>query len=218
MAAIEEVLATDFPFEIELVVVDDGSIDRTFELISHIDDKRVHVHRHGLNQGKGVAVRTALQHAHGEFSAIFDGDLEYQASDLIELMGPLLNRKTNAVFGVRRFRGTSSYSYLYVLGNRAVTLAANVVFNVYLEDIMTCQKAIETELFRRLPLVESGFAIESEIAARLVQAGEKIYELPVSYNARTREEGKKLTSLDGLRVLRTLLRCRFTPGRLPDNI
>jgi hypothetical protein len=96
------------------------------------------------------------------------------------------------------------------MGNRGVTLAANVLFNVYLKDLMTCHKAMDTELFRSLPLREDGFAIEPEITARLLQRGERIYEVPVRYKARSSDEGKKLRAIDGVRVLRTLLRCRFT--------
>jgi hypothetical protein len=96
-----------------------------------------------------------------------------------------------------------------VLGNRGVTLVANVLFNVYIGDIMTCHKAIRTDVFKALPLKAQGFDIEPEITARLLQHGERIYEVPVSYRARRTEEGKKLTTVDGLRVVRTLLRCRF---------
>jgi dolichol-phosphate hexosyltransferase len=93
-----------------------------------------------------------------------------------------------------------------------VTLAANVLFNVYLRDLMTCHKAIRTEVFRGLPLREPGFGIEPEITARLLQRGERIFEVPVHYQARGDEAGKKLTAVDGLRVIRTLLRCRLTRG------
>jgi hypothetical protein len=96
------------------------------------------------------------------------------------------------------------------MGNRGVTLAANLLFNVYIKDLMTCHKAIRTEIFRSLPLRARGFEIEPEIAARLLQRGERIYEVPVNYTARSNEEGKKLTSMDGLRVLATLLRCRLS--------
>ena len=166
--------------------------------------------RHSRNQGKGAAVRTALAAAQGEFSTIFDADLEYEPADLTELLPPLLAGTTNAVFGVRAFDGFTSHSFLYVLGNRAVTLVANVLFNVYLKDLMTMHKAIRTEVFRSLRLREPGFAIEPEIAARLLQRGERIFEVPVRYKARATEEGKKLTWVDGLRVVRTLMRCRLT--------
>jgi hypothetical protein len=111
---------------------------------------------------------------------------------------------------VRAFDGYTSHSFLFVLGNRAVTLACNVLFNVYLHDIMTCQKMIRTDLFRSLPLRSSGFAVEPEITARLLQRGQRIFEVPVHYATRSTDEGKKLTAADGLRVLATLLRCRFS--------
>jgi len=114
------------------------------------------------------------------------------------------------VFGARTFRSHSAFSFWYVMGNRAVTLVANLVYNSWISDMMTGQKAIETALFRSLELRERGFAIEAEITARLLGAGVRIYEVPIEYRARTREEGKKLTALDGLRVLRTLFRCRVT--------
>ena len=91
-----------------------------------------------------------------------------------------------------------------------MTLAANVLFNVYIHDLMTCHKAMYTETFRSLPLRTNGFSIEPEITARLLQRGERIYEVPVHYRARASEEGKKLTAADGFRVLWTLLRCRLT--------
>ena len=122
----------------------------------------------------------------------------------------LLDGRSNACFGVRAFDGYTSHSFLYVLGNKGVTLACNVLFNVYLHDIMTCHKMIRTDVFRSLPLRSPGFAIEPEITARLVQRGERIFEVPVHYRARATEEGKKLTALDGFRVLGTLLRCRFS--------
>jgi hypothetical protein len=98
-----------------------------------------------------------------------------------------------------------------VLGNRAVTLFANVLYNCWISDLMTGHKAIETELFRSLRLREPGFAVEAEITARLLRRGVRIYEVPVEYKARSREEGKKLTAHDGLRVVRTLVRCRLAP-------
>jgi hypothetical protein len=99
------------------------------------------------------------------------------------------------------------------MGNKGVTLACNLLFNVYLRDIMTGHKMIRTDLFRTLGLTSPGFAIEPEIAARLVQRGERIFEVPVHYRARSTEEGKKLTAADGFRVLATLIRCRLSSGR-----
>ena len=216
-AAVDAVLSADLLVDAEVVLVDDGSTDGTSQVIESASwpSDRVVLHRHPANQGKGAAVRTALEHARGEFSAIFDADLEYEVGDLNLLLPPLLDGTANAVFGVRAFDGFTSHSFLFVMGNRAVTLAANVLFNVYLKDLMTMHKVIRTDIFRALPLREPGFAIEPEIAARLVQRGERIFEVPVRYRARSSDEGKKLTWIDGLRVLRTLLRCRLTPGQRP---
>jgi len=168
--AIAQVLATKLPTDFELIVVDDGSTDGTLGILRGGSwDDRVRLFEHPHNMGKGAAVQTALGHARGEFSAIFDADLEYEPADLGLLMPPLLEGLTNACFGVRAFDGYTSHSFLFVLGNKGVTLACNVLFNVYLHDIMTCHKMIRTDLFRSLPLREPGFAIEPEITARLVQ-------------------------------------------------
>jgi glycosyltransferase involved in cell wall biosynthesis len=210
--ALADVLGTQWPFAVELIVVDDGSTDGTRDFLrSYSWPDWARVYYHDANRGKGGAVRTALEHATGRFSVIFDADLEYRAADLVPLVAPLRDGLTNASFGVRVFDGYTSHSFLYVMGNRFVTLAANVLFNVYLHDLMTCFKAIRTDIFRDLRLRENGFTIEPEIAARLIQHGERIYEVPISYQARSFEEGKKLTTRDGLRTLATLVRCRLRP-------
>jgi dolichol-phosphate hexosyltransferase len=209
--AITEVLDTQLPTEFELIVVDDGSTDGTREILRGGNwDGRVRLFEHPENRGKGAAIQTALGYAEGEYAAIFDADLEYDPTDLGLLMPPLLDGRTNASFGVRAFDGYTSHSFLFVAGNKGVTFACNVLFNVYLHDIMTCHKMIRTDVFRALGLRSAGFAIEPEITARLVQRGERIFEVPVHYRARSTDEGKKLTARDGFRVLGTLLRCRFS--------
>jgi len=211
--AIDEVLAVKVGMELELIVVDDGSTDGTRELLERAEwPARVRLLRHERNRGKGAAVRTALGAARGEFATVFDADLEYNPADLASLLPPLVEGETNAVFGVRAFDGYTSHSFLYVMGNKGVTLVANVLFNVYLRDLMTCHKAIRTDVFRGLALRASGFDIESEITARLLQSGQRIFEVPVRYKARSTEEGKKLTAMDGVRAVATLVRCRFRRG------
>jgi glycosyltransferase involved in cell wall biosynthesis len=211
--AITEVLSTDLGIDFEVIIVNDGSTDRTREILHSREwGPNVRLFEHAVNQGKGAALQTALTQAEGEFSAVMDADLEYDPADLGLLLPPLLEGKANACFGVRAFDGYSSHSFLFVLGNRGVTLACNIIFNVYVRDIMTMHKMIRTEVFRSLPLREPGFAIEPEITARLVQAKERIYEVPVHYRARSTDEGKKLTAYDGVRVLKTLVRCKFTPN------
>ena len=209
--AIDDALAADLPVgSRQLVLIDDGSTDGTRELLTGREwPENVTLVLHERNLGKGAALQTGLQHATGDFSAILDADLEYRAADLGPLLEPLLAGEARVVFGTRSWSSHSAYSFWYVMGNKGVTLATNVIYNCWISDVMTCHKAMSTELFRSLPLRERGFAIEPEITARVLRAGERIYEVPITYAARSREEGKKLTALDGLRVLRTLLRCRL---------
>jgi glycosyltransferase involved in cell wall biosynthesis len=208
--AIAGVLEAEVADRLELLVIDDGSRDGTAELLrTGAWPEQVRVLFHDRNRGKGEAIRTGLAEARGHITTIMDADLEYAPADIPLLLDPLRSGVTRAVFGTRSFRSHSAYSFWYVIGNRAVTLIANLVYNSWISDMMTGQKAIDTELFRSLDLRERGFAIEAEITARLLGAGVRIYEVPIEYRARTREEGKKLTALDGVRVLRTLLRCRF---------
>ncbi|MBA3402632.1 MAG: glycosyltransferase family 2 protein [Actinobacteria bacterium] len=210
--AIDDAFAAALPVEKrELIVVDDGSTDGTRELLeSRTWPDGAQVVCHSANRGKGAAVRTALGHATGEFAAIFDADLEYQAKDLATLLEPLLSGEANVVFGTRAWTSQSSFSFWYVMGNKTVTLATNALYNCWISDVMTCFKAMRTEVFQSLSLREHGFAIEPEIAARVLRSGERIHEVPITYRARSREAGKKLTAMDGLRVMRTLIRCRLT--------
>jgi glycosyltransferase involved in cell wall biosynthesis len=210
-AAIDDALTAELPVPTrELVIVDDGSTDGTRELLRSTDwPEGVKVVFHERNLGKGAAVRTALQHATAEFAAILDADLEYRAADLAHVLEPLVSGEARVVFGTRAWTSQSSFSFWYVMGNKAVTMATNVIYNCWISDVMTCHKAMHTDLFRSLRLRERGFAIEPEIAARVLGAGERIHEVPISYKARGREAGKKLTAFDGLRVLRTLIRCRI---------
>ena len=195
----------------EVVIVDDGSTDGTRELLTETDwPGNVRVLLHERNRGKGAAIRTALSGASGAFTTIMDADLEYDPANIGGLLEPLVDGRADVVYGVRGFQSHSAYSFWYVIGNKCVTFFANLLYNCWLADIMTCHKIMRTELFQSIRLSEDGFAIEPEITARLLRHGAQIYEVPVSYHARTREDGKKLTSVDGVRVLKTLARCRVT--------
>ncbi len=207
--AIAAVLDANVADDVELIIVDDGSTDGTVEILRDGTwPENVRVLYHERNRGKGAALRTALAEAQGLYTTIMDADLEYDPADIPALLTHLRNGDAVAVFGTRGFQSHSAYSFWYVVGNRAVTFVANLLYNSWISDMMTGQKAIRTDVFRSLKLRELGFAIEAEITARLLRKGVRIYEVPIVYRARSREEGKKLTPLDGVRVLRTLLRCR----------
>jgi glycosyltransferase involved in cell wall biosynthesis len=209
--AIDGLLAANVADSYELIVVDDGSQDGTTALLRERQwPPEARVIFHDRNRGKGAAVRTGLAEARGTYTTIMDADLEYAPEDISALLEPLREGVADAVFGTRGFQSHSAYSFWYVVGNRTVTFALNLLYNSWISDMMTGHKAIRTEVFRSLDLQERGFAIEAEITARLLRRGVRIYEVPVIYRARTREEGKKLTALDGMRVMRTLLRCRVT--------
>jgi glycosyltransferase involved in cell wall biosynthesis len=210
-AAIADALSAELPVATrQLVIIDDGSTDGTREWLTQGSlPEEVELVLHAKNRGKGAAIRTGLEHATGMYSAILDADLEYAAADLSPVLEPLLTGKAHVVFGTRAWTSQSSFSFWYVMGNKSVTMATNVLYNCWISDVMTCHKAMSTELFRSLKLRERGFAIEPEIAARVLQSGERIFEVPIGYAARSRDEGKKLTALDGLKVLRTLVRCKL---------
>jgi dolichol-phosphate hexosyltransferase len=209
--AIERALEAPLPVESrQLVVVDDGSTDGTRELLLGREwPPEVYVHLHERNRGKGAAVRTAIEHATGRWAAILDADLEYDAADIGRLLEPLQSGDAEVVYGVRGFDSRSAFSFWYVAGNKAVTMVANVIFNSWLADIMTCHKAMATDVWRSLDLRARGFELEGEITARVLASGRRIYEVPITYRARGREEGKKLTALDAARVMAMLVRRRL---------
>jgi glycosyltransferase involved in cell wall biosynthesis len=216
--AVERILEARLPVgSREVVIVDDGSTDGTREWLR---DQRfgpeVRLVLHDRNRGKGAAVRTALAHARGTYTTIMDADLEYDPGNIGPLLQPLLDGDACVVYGVRGFDAQTAFSFWYVVGNKSVSLAANVLFNTWLSDIMTCHKVLPTALFRALSLRERGFAFEAEVTARLVASGVRIHEVPVTYRARTRDAGKKLTARDGLRVVGTLLRCRVDGRTVGD--
>jgi glycosyltransferase involved in cell wall biosynthesis len=205
------------PEDLEIVLVDDGSTDRTWKVIeSRVDGNRVRAIRHTANRGKGVAIRTALDNARGYLMLIQDADLEYSPADYRALLEPLKAERATVVYGSRAFSSHAAYSYWYVVGNRLVTLVTNVLYNCYLSDIETGYKVMPVEVARALNLRANGFELEPEITAKLLRSGHRIFEVPITYNARTREEGKKLTAVDGMKAIVTLLRYRtWNPPKNP---
>jgi glycosyltransferase involved in cell wall biosynthesis len=204
---VDAVLRVDLPLEI--VLVDDGSTDDTWaQMQARADGARVRAYRHTVNMGKGAAIRTALRHARGDLVIIQDADLEYDPKDFVRLVEPIRSGRASIVYGTRTFSSHTAYSFWYVMGNRLVTLAANVMYNTYLSDLETGYKLMPREVALGLDLEARGFELEPEITAKVLRMGHRIYEVPVEYAARSRAEGKKLKPSDGLKALVALARYR----------
>ena len=201
----------------EVIAVDDGSTDQTWDILSRFagKDSRLRIFRQESNQGKGAALRRAISEVRMPFALVQDADLEYDPRDYPTLLQPLVEGRADVVYGVRGFAGQTAFSFWFVMGNKAVTFAANVLFDCYISDLETGYKALRTDLWRRLNLQGSRFDIEPDITARVLRLGYRIHEVPIRYYARSRAEGKKLTWLDGLRAIGELVRLRITSyGRL----
>jgi glycosyltransferase involved in cell wall biosynthesis len=215
--ALKQALDVDYPCDIEMVVVDDGSKDATRDILNRADDPRLRVVLHEHNQGKGAAIKTAVDHASGDYLIILDADLEYDPQDIPRLLVPVLDGRASVVYGNRTFGGHSSFSFWYVMGNKGVTTAANVLFNCYIGDLETCIKLMPLDLYRALRVKSKGFGMEAEVTGKLLRNGYRPYEMPISYRARTREEGKKITWRDGVEALWILARERVRRPQLDSK-
>ena len=205
---VEAVLAT--PQDKEIILVDDGSTDGTRALIEKLGQKPgVRALFHDRNRGKGAAVRTALAQAHGDLVVIQDCDLEYNPDQYPVLMEPIERGEADVVYGSRNFGSHTSYSFWFVMGNKLVTLATNILFDCYISDMETGYKCMRIDAARKLNLRAHGFELEPEITGGLLNLGYQIYEVPIRYRARSREQGKKLTWQDGVKALFKLVEVRL---------
>jgi glycosyltransferase involved in cell wall biosynthesis len=207
-AALKRVLDVDYPCDVEVVVVNDGSVDSTSAILDALDDARVTVVHHPVNRGKGAAIRTAADSATGDYMIICDADLEYAPEEIPSLLAPVLAGEAKVVYGTRTFGSHTAYSFWYVLGNKGVTLFANVLYDCWISDLETCFKLMPLPLYRELDVRSAGFGMEAEVTGKLLVRGYRPYEVPISYKARSREEGKKLTWKDGVEALWILTRER----------
>src|SRR5690242_5689988 len=196
--------------ERELVIVDDCSTDGTYPILQRLAEgfPQIRLFRHEKNSGKGAAVRTAIEHATGDFSLIQDADLEYDPSEYPRLLKPLLEGHADAVFGSRYMAGEQSrlLPFWHSMINKGLTLLSNMFCNLNLTDMETCYKVFRTDLLKSIPIRSDRFGFEPEIVMKSAKRKLRIYEVPISYHGRTYEEGKKIGWKDGLKALGVILK------------
>ncbi|MFW5899281.1 MAG: glycosyltransferase family 2 protein [Jiangellaceae bacterium] len=195
----------------ELIVIDDGSTDGASDRIERAwvpDAERVLIVKARENRGKGSALRKGFALAEGDILGVQDADLEYDPVQIPELIAPILAGETDVVFGTRQFGSHASYSFWYVVGNRTISLVASALFDRYVTDAYTCYKFFTRERYELLRLTADGFEIEAELTGGLLRSGARLFEIPISYTARSRADGKKIKPADGLRGVLRLLRVR----------
>lgn len=207
--SLDRLLAVDLPVPSEVLVVDDGSTDGCLETIDDlVESGAVRLVRQPRNQGKGAALRRGIQEADSDLLTVLDADLEYDPADFVPMLHAVLDEGARVVYGKRSFGGHAAYSFWYVIGNKALAFWASLLYDAWLSDIETCLKIAPTELWRDVDLRSSGFGIEAEVTGKWLKRGERVFEVPITYRARGREEGKKLHWTDGIDALWILLRIR----------
>ncbi len=223
-ACVHGILTACLPFDLEreILLVDDHSTDGTWEIAQRLaaEHPQIRLFRQPKNSGKGAAIRHAVREMHGDVALIQDADLEYSPSDYSRLLKPILDGRADVVFGSRFIGEERKVLYFWhTVGNRLLTLLANMLNNTNLTDLETCYKAFASHALKAIPLEANRFGIEPELAAKVARNKFRIYEVPVSYNGRTYEDGKKISWRDGLAALWFILKYRFStnyadPGRV----
>ncbi len=211
---IERVLAVDLaPLQKEIIISDDGSTDDSAEIIERerlVHSDVIKVHASAINLGKGAAIRFGFKYASGDVVIIQDADLELDPAEYTYLLQPILSGQADVVYG-SRFKGRNKNISLKTrLANRFLTGLTNLLYGGHLTDMETAYKVFKTEVVKNLRLRCVGFDIEPEITAQILKAGYTIHEVPIGYNPRTTQEGKKISWRDGIEAIYTLLKYRFT--------
>jgi glycosyltransferase involved in cell wall biosynthesis len=212
-----EILARVREVEIkkEVVMVDDGSTDGTRDVLREQIEGRfpdVKVVYHEVNQGKGAAIRTAIQHATGDYMIIQDADLEYDPREYYTLLEPILDGRADVVFGSRFIGGGAHrvHFFWHRMGNGLLTLLSNMLTNLNLTDMEVCYKVFKSDVLKSINLKSNRFDFEPEITAKVAKKHYRIYEVPISYSGRDYDEGKKIGWRDGVQAIWTIIKYRFT--------
>ena len=207
------------PFAKEIILVDDGSVDGSREILQRLHDEslrsddplnQLKVFFHPVNQGKGAALKTALSHATGDVMIVQDADLEYDTKDYPSLLEPIQAGQADVVYGTR-FAGGGAHRVLFFwhsMGNQLLTIISNMLTNLNLSDMEVGYKVFRAEVLKGIELKSQRFGFEPEITMKLAKKGCRFYEVPISYHGRTYEEGKKITWKDGVAALYYMIRYR----------
>jgi glycosyltransferase involved in cell wall biosynthesis len=199
------------PLRIELVVVDDCSTDGTRDALASLQARHgFRLMLHERNQGKGAALRTGFGAVSGDLVVIQDADLEYSPEEYPELISLICDGRADVVFGSRFLGRHRVFLFTHYLGNRLLTFLTNILYNTMLTDMETCYKVMRTEVLRSLTVRSNGFGIEPELTAKIFKRHYRVYEVPITYDGRGYDEGKKITWRDGIVALWVLLRYRFS--------
>ncbi len=215
-ATIEEVIqktkAVDLGagWDREIIVVDNYSTDGTREILQAISDPEIRVVFHEQNMGKGMSIRTGIEHMRGDYMIIQDADFEYDPAEHSKFCRKIEETGAAAIFGSRVLGGDVKYEYAHAyLGVRVLTTATNLFFGGNLTDVATATKLVRADVVKSLNLTTTDFNLDFELPNKILLAGYDILEIPINYKPRTYEEGKKITSQDGIRALLTILRDRL---------
>lgn len=208
---IEKVQKASFcNLEKELIFIEDGSVDGSIEILKGLEQTYKVIY-HDKNMGKGAAIRTGLKNATGDIIVIQDADLEYDPQDYDKLLPLLIENKADVVYGSRFLdnKATGSFMLTHYLGNIALTMVTNILYNITLTDMETCYKAFNAKFIKDIDIESNRFDFEPEITAKMIKKGARIKEVPISYFGRLHSEGKKITWKDGFQAIKALVKYRF---------
>src|SRR5436853_1654103 len=212
-ATIEEIIrrVLAVPVRTQLIVVDDYSTDGTRDILGRLQrELDFTLLLQPENRGKGAALRTGFGSVRGDLVVIQDADLEYSPEEFPDLIELICQGRADVVYGSRFLGRHRVFLFTHYLGNRLLTFITNVLYNTMLTDMETCYKVMRTDVLRAMDLKSNGFGIEPEITAKVFKRRYKVYEVPISYDGRGYDEGKKITWRDGIVALWVLLKYRFS--------